>query len=60
MLPLYNKRGDIIGVLDIDHTEIATFDETDAHYLRQLCDALTELLQTKEMAWVSPALNSST
>ncbi|MDK4680095.1 GAF domain-containing protein [Kingella negevensis] len=50
VLPVYNKRGEIVGVLDIDHTEIATFDDTDAHYLRLVCDSLTELLNVPELA----------
>ncbi|ULJ62144.1 GAF domain-containing protein [Wielerella bovis] len=50
VLPVYNKRGEIVGVLDIDHTELATFDEIDARYLRELCDALTDNLNVPEMA----------
>lgn len=32
------KNGIVIGVLDIDSDEYASFDETDAKYLMELCD----------------------
>lgn len=32
------KNGEVVGVLDIDSDEYASFDETDAKYLRELCD----------------------
>lgn len=35
---LKNKQGEIKGVLDIDSTALATFDEIDKQYLEQLCD----------------------
>lgn len=49
VLPLYNKHGQIIGVLDVDDTELAKFDETDAHYLTQICAMLTRELNVPEM-----------
>lgn len=49
VLPLYNQHGQIIGVLDVDDTELATFDDTDAHYLAQICAVLTRELNTPEM-----------
>ena len=30
------QDGDIVAVLDIDSRELATFDNTDAHYLEQI------------------------
>lgn len=36
------KHGEVIGVLDIDSDEYATFDEQDAKYLGQLCDWIGE------------------
>lgn len=33
-------NGEVVGVLDVDSTELADFDETDAHYLTQLCQWL--------------------
>ena len=50
VVPIYNKRGEIVGVLDVDDSRTHAFDDTDAYYLRQVCDALTELLNTPEMA----------
>lgn len=49
VLPLYNQHGQIIGVLDVDDTELAKFDETDAHYLSQICALLTRELNVPEM-----------
>lgn len=49
VLPLYNKHGQIIGVLDVDDTELAKFDDVDAHYLAQICALLTEELNVPEM-----------
>lgn len=42
VVPLYGRDGSIIGVLDVDDVHLATFDDTDAHFLRQVCDLLTE------------------
>lgn len=49
VLPLYNKHGQIIGVLDVDDKELAKFDEVDAHYLAQICALLTQELNVPEM-----------
>ncbi|MFA6819384.1 MAG: GAF domain-containing protein [Bacteroidaceae bacterium] len=35
VVPIKNKLGEIIAVLDIDSTEIDTFDDTDKYYLEQ-------------------------
>lgn len=44
VVPLHNGSGEVVGVLDIDHTELAAFDATDAHYLQQLCALLSRQL----------------
>jgi GAF domain-containing protein len=36
VLPIYNSTNEIIGVLDIDSDEYATFDKTDELYLNQI------------------------
>ncbi|MBR6491832.1 MAG: GAF domain-containing protein [Bacteroidales bacterium] len=36
-------RPEILGVLDIDSTEISTFDEIDAKYLEEIIDTITRL-----------------
>ncbi|MBQ8657316.1 MAG: GAF domain-containing protein [Prevotella sp.] len=40
VVPLFNADGTVRAVLDIDSKELATFDETDRHYLEQLCKML--------------------
>lgn len=35
VLPLA-KNGEVVGVLDVDSSELAMFDETDQHYLEQI------------------------
>lgn len=36
VLPIYNSKKEIIGVLDIDSEEYSTFDKTDEIYLNQI------------------------
>lgn len=36
VVPLYNKAGEVWAVLDIDSTELNTFDEVDKKYLEEL------------------------
>ena len=35
VVPIYNKEGEAIGVLDIDSTQLNAFDDIDAQYLEQ-------------------------
>jgi len=35
------KNGNVVAVLDIDSDTLSTFDETDAHYLNNLCEWLS-------------------
>lgn len=35
------KEGNVVAVLDVDSDSYASFDETDAHYLKELCDWLS-------------------
>ena len=35
------KNGNVVAVLDIDSDKLSTFDETDAHYLNNLCEWLS-------------------
>lgn len=44
VVPLYGRDGQIIGVLDVDDVQLNRFNETDAVFLRQICDLLTELV----------------
>jgi L-methionine (R)-S-oxide reductase len=36
VIPVRDKNGDIVGVLDIDSSVLNTFDETDQHYLEKI------------------------
>lgn len=38
------KNGRVIGVLDVDSDELATFDETDSVYLNQICEWLGSII----------------
>ena len=35
VVPIYNKEGEAVGVLDIDSTQLNAFDDIDAQYLEQ-------------------------
>ena len=41
-------NNEVIGVLDIDSDELATFDETDSIYLEKLVDVLVKTIYTKK------------
>ena len=40
VVPVFSKSGEVMAVLDIDSKELATFDDTDRHYLEQICALL--------------------
>ena len=40
VVPVFSKSGEVMAVLDIDSKELATFDDTDQHYLEQICALL--------------------
>ena len=48
VIPLRNELGEIIGVLDIDSDQLATFDEIDRIYLEKLIHTLSQNLYTKK------------
>jgi GAF domain-containing protein len=39
-VPVFNKDGNIIAVLDIDSEHLATFDDIDRHYFEQICQLI--------------------
>ena len=43
VVPIYNKESEVVGVLDIDSTDLATFDDIDRENLEQLCQLLTRI-----------------
>ncbi len=46
VVPIFNAGGHVVGVLDIDSTELATFDDIDRQYLEQACSLITDTLYT--------------
>ena len=40
VVPLRDSEGTVLGVLDIDSKELATFDDVDAHWLEQIAQIL--------------------
>jgi GAF domain-containing protein len=42
VVPVFDRRNEVIAVLDIDSEHLNHFDETDAHYLRQIVKLLEE------------------
>lgn len=40
VLPIYNSKHEIVGVLDVDSDEYNTFDKTDEIYLSQILESL--------------------
>ena len=47
VVPIFNCRNEVVGVLDIDSTETSTFDDTDCRRLEQVCRLITGTLYTK-------------
>jgi len=43
VVPLFSTDEKVVGVLDIDSKELSAFDETDRHYLEEICKMLTPL-----------------
>ena len=43
VVPVFNQQGEVAAVLDIDSTDLATFDATDQYYLEQMCQKLSNL-----------------
>lgn len=44
VVPLFDSQQQVRGVLDIDSVALASFDETDARYLEQICQHFAPLL----------------
>ena len=42
VVPLYNKEGEVVAVLDIDSKELSAFDETDKRWLERICGLLAK------------------
>lgn len=50
VVPIHNPARKVIGVLDVDSSEYAAFDEIDQHYLEQLIDILQRTKFSAELA----------
>lgn len=48
VVPIFNCRKQVVGVLDIDSTETNTFDDTDRRQLEQVCRLITDTLYGSE------------
>ena len=48
VVPLHRADGTVAGVLDIDSTELAAFDDTDRRGLEALCQLLTPILSAED------------
>ena len=46
VVPVHDKDGNVVAVLDIDSKELNTFDETDRHYLELVAQAVS-----KDLKW---------
>ncbi|MDE5571131.1 MAG: GAF domain-containing protein, partial [Prevotella sp.] len=44
VVPIYNKVGDVVAVLDIDSEHLNTFDATDQEYLEQVCQLISNAI----------------
>ena len=45
VVPLHDATGGIVGVLDIDSRELATFDDIDAHWLEEIARVITKWVE---------------
>ncbi|MCS4532758.1 GAF domain-containing protein [Neisseria montereyensis] len=44
VVPVWNKEQQLLAVLDVDSSELASFNDTDAHYLGKLAEIITRYL----------------
>jgi len=44
VVPLFDRQGKPVGVLDIDSTELATFDDCDRKNLEAVCQLITNTI----------------
>ena len=45
VVPLHDRTGAVVGVLDIDSKDLATFDETDAHWLEEIARVIEQKVE---------------
>ena len=44
VVPVFNSKGVMVAELDIDSTELNTFDDTDKFYLEQVCEIISKTI----------------
>ncbi len=44
VVPVLSKDGEVLAVLDIDSKNLSTFDDTDHHYLEEICQLIAPLM----------------
>ena len=44
VVPVFNSKGVMVAELDIDSTELNTFDDTDRLYLEQVCEIISKTI----------------
>ena len=44
VVPVFNSKGVMVAELDIDSTELNTFDDTDKLYLEQVCEIISKTI----------------
>ena len=44
VVPIFNSEGEPVGVLDVDSTSLAAFDDVDRQNLERICQLLTRHL----------------
>ena len=47
VIPIFNKNGKVVGVLDVDSENYNTLDETDVFYLTKIAELITDLEELK-------------
>ena len=47
VIPIFNKNGKVVGVLDVDSENYDTLDETDVFYLTKIAELITDLEELK-------------
>jgi len=44
VLPIFNKKGEVVMVLDVDSEHLAHFDETDERYLEEIVKVIENII----------------
>ena len=47
VVPVFNQQGEVAAVLDIDSTDLATFDTTDQYFLERMMKSLSRVMLSR-------------